>query len=164
MDKLLAQYSLTEILIFLFIFGAALKTVISMIDYFWERLVKIFKKQQAQKQHEEDFNDHVQKSEKQIKELYDMHAKTEENLDKILNSIQLLINSDKDDIKAWITEKHHYYCYERKYIDDYSLDCIEKRYTHYRNEGGNSFIEDLMKDIRRLPKTIDSVQSHHNKK
>lgn len=164
MDKLLAQYSLTEILIFLFIFGAALKTVISMIDYFWERLVKIFKKQQAQKQHEEDFNDHVQKSEKQIKELYNMHAKTEENLDKILNSIQLLINSDKDDIKAWITEKHHYYCYERKYIDDYSLDCIEKRYTHYRNEGGNSFIEDLMKDIRRLPKTIDSVQSHHNKK
>lgn len=164
MEKLLTQYSLTEILIFLFILGAALKTTITMIDWFWERLIKIFKKQQAQQEHQNCFNEHVEKSEKQIQELYEMHAKTEENLDKILNSIQLLINSDKDDIKAWITEKHHYYCYERKYIDDYSLDCIEKRYTHYRNEGGNSFIEDLMKDIRRLPKTIDSVQSHHNKK
>ena len=53
-------------------------------------------------------------SEKQIKELYELHSKTEANLNKIINSIQLLINSDKDDIKAWITEKHHYYCYEKK--------------------------------------------------
>lgn len=153
MEELLAQYSLSQILIFLFILGATLKTTITMIDWFWERISKIFKKQQAETERQESFTEHIQKSEKQIKELYDLHTKTEENLDRILNSIQLLINSDKDDIKAWITEKHHYYCYEKKHIDDYSLDCIEKRYTHYRNEGGNSFVEDLMKDIRRLPKT-----------
>ena len=153
MEELLAQYSLSQIFIFLFILGATLKTTITMIDWFWERISKIFKKQQAETERQESFTEHIQKSEKQIKELYDLHTKTEENLDRILNSIQLLINSDKDDIKAWITEKHHYYCYEKKHIDDYSLDCIEKRYTHYRNEGGNSFVEDLMKDIRRLPKT-----------
>lgn len=153
MEELLAQYSLSQILIFLFILGAALKTTITMIDWFWERISKVFKKQQAETERQESFTEHIQKSEKQIRELYELHTKTEENLDRILNSIQLLINSDKDDIKAWITEKHHYYCYERRYIDDYSLDCIEKRYTHYRNEGGNSFVEDLMRDIRRLPKT-----------
>ena len=64
-----------------------------------------------------------------------------------------MVESDKDDIKAWITEKHHFYCYEKRHIDDYSLDCIEKRYAHYQDEGGNSFVEDLMKDIRKLPKT-----------
>lgn len=153
MEELLAQYSLSQILIFLFILGAALKTTITMIDWFWERISKVFKKQQAETERQECFTEHIQKSEKQIRELYELHTKTEENLDRILNSIQLLINSDKDDIKAWITEKHHYYCYERRHIDDYSLDCIEKRYTHYRNEGGNSFVEDLMRDIRRLPKT-----------
>ena len=153
MEELLAQYSLSQILIFLFILGAALKTTITMIDWFWERISKVFKKQQAETERQESFTEHIQKSEKQIRELYELHNKTEENLDRILNSIQLLINSDKDDIKAWITEKHHYYCYERRHIDDYSLDCIEKRYTHYRNEGGNSFVEDLMRDIRRLPKT-----------
>lgn len=153
MEELLAQYSLSQILIFLFILGATLKTTITMIDWFWERISKIFKKQQAETERQESFTEHIQKSEKQIRELYELHTKTEENLDRILNSIQLLINSDKDDIKAWITEKHHYYCYERRHIDDYSLDCIEKRYTHYRNEGGNSFVEDLMRDIRRLPKT-----------
>jgi len=153
MEELLAQYSLSQILIFLFILGAALKTTITMIDWFWERISKVFKKQQAETERQESFTEHIQKSEKQIRELYELHTKTEENLDRILNSIQLLINSDKDDIKAWITEKHHYYCYEKRHIDDYSLDCIEKRYTHYRNEGGNSFVEDLMRDIRRLPKT-----------
>ena len=153
MDEILTQYSITEILVFLFVLIASIKTTLNSMEYLWERISKIFKKQQKNIEQQEDFTKHVQESEKQIKELYDLHTKTEENLNRIIDSMQLLINSDKDDIKAWITEKHHYYCYEKKHIDDYSLDCIEKRYTHYRNEGGNSFVEDLMKDIRRLPKT-----------
>lgn len=153
MDEILTQYSITEILVFLFVLIASIKTTLNSMEYLWERISKIFKKQQKDIEQQEDFTKHVQESEKQIKELYDLHTKTEENLNRIIDSMQLLINSDKDDIKAWITEKHHYYCYEKKHIDDYSLDCIEKRYTHYRNEGGNSFVEDLMKDIRRLPKT-----------
>lgn len=153
MDDLLTQYSLTDILVFLFVLITAIKTTMVSVEWLWERLSKIFKKQQKDIKNEEDFTKHVQESEKKIKELYELHEKTEQNLNRIIDSIQLLINSDKDDIKAWITEKHHYYCYEKRHIDDYSLDCIEKRYTHYRNEGGNSFVEDLMRDIRRLPKT-----------
>ena len=153
MDNLLTQYSLTEILVFLFVLITALKTTLTSVEWLWERISRIFKKQQQDVEHQEDFTKYVQESEKQIKELYELHSKTEANLNKIIDSIQLLINSDKDDIKAWITEKHHYYCYEKRHIDDYSLDCIEKRYAHYKNEGGNSFVEDLMKDIRRLPKT-----------
>ena len=153
MDNLLTQYSLTEILVFLFVLIAALKTTLTSVEWLWERISRIFKKQQQDVEHQEDFTKSVQESEKQIKELYELHSKTEANLNKIIDSIQLLINSDKDDIKAWITEKHHYYCYEKRHIDDYSLDCIEKRYAHYKDEGGNSFVEDLMRDIRRLPKT-----------
>ena len=44
------------------------------------------------------------------------------------------MNSDKDAIKAFITREHHYFCYQKKWIDDYSLDCIEKRYEHYKEE------------------------------
>ena len=153
MDNLLTQYSLTEILVFLFVLITALKTTLTSVEWLWERISRIFKKQQQDIEHQEDFTKYVQDSEKQIKELYELHSKTEANLNKIIDSIQLLINSDKDDIKAWITEKHHYYCYEKRHIDDYSLDCIEKRYAHYKDEGGNSFVEDLMRDIRRLPKT-----------
>ena len=60
--------------------------------------------------------------------------------------------SEKDDIKAYITEKHHFFCYEKKWIDDHSLDCLERKNKHYKDEGGNSFIDGLMAEIRALPK------------
>ena len=62
----------------------------------------------------------------------------------------MVIDSDKDAIKAYITEKHHYFT-EKGWIDYQSLDVLEKRFKHYTDEGGNSFIEDLMEDIRKLP-------------
>ena len=56
----------------------------------------------------------------------------------------MLIESDKDDIKAYITREHHFFCYEQGWIDDFSLDCLEKRYAHYKIEGGNTFIDGFM--------------------
>ena len=73
-------------------------------------------------------------------------------MNELTDNINMLIKSDKDDIKAHITEKHHYFCYIQHWIDDYSLDCLERRYDHYVDEGGNSYIESLMKEIRKLPK------------
>lgn len=64
----------------------------------------------------------------------------------------MLIDSDKDDIKSYITREHHYFCYQIGWIDDFSLDCLEKRYRHYADEGGNSFIEGFMDELRALPK------------
>lgn len=76
---------------------------------------------------------------------------TDEILDKLSTKIDMLIDSDKDAIKSFITEKHHHYCYKVGYIDDFSLDCIEKRFKHYSDQGGNSFIENFMKELRALP-------------
>jgi hypothetical protein len=66
--------------------------------------------------------------------------------------IDMLIDSDKDDIKSYITREHHYFCYQKGWIDDFSLDCCERRYQHYSDEGGNSFIENFMEELRALPK------------
>lgn len=63
----------------------------------------------------------------------------------------MLIDSDKDAIKSYITKEHHYFCYQVGWIDDFSLDCLEKRYQHYEDQGGNSFIGGLMHDLRTLP-------------
>ena len=77
---------------------------------------------------------------------------TQKALEKMQKQIDLLIESDKDDIKAYITKEHHYFCYEKGWIDDYSLDCIEKRYGPYVEEKGNSFVKSLMIELRSLPK------------
>ena len=36
--------------------------------------------------------------------------------------------------------------------DDYTMDVLEKRYVHYKDEGGNSYAAHLMADLRELPK------------
>ena len=67
-------------------------------------------------------------------------------------TLQILKNSDKDAIKSFIVKQHHYFCYKLGYIDDYSMDAIEKRYAHYKEYIGNSFVHDLMTELRNLPK------------
>jgi len=75
-------------------------------------------------------------------------------LTSLKDSITLLIESDIDDIKQSLTKDHHYFCYKLKSIDDYSLDCMERRYSHYKEEGGNSFVQTLMEEVRALPRRI----------
>ena len=141
--QLLKQFDITTFLTFTIILALAAKGVIIFFDWVKERLMKMFNKQTKKQRQIEQ----LRQQEKSIKEL-------KSNMESIQSKMNLLIESDKDDIKAWITEKHHFYCYQQKYIDDYTLDCLEKRFSHYEVEGGNSFVHNLMEELRALPKKL----------
>lgn len=152
MEELLTKYTITEIIIFIVFLAIAVKEVVTFFDWAHSRLKGVFKKENEHEDIKKQLNDVY----KYLEHL-DTHFTTmiEENRvqsNKMQETIDILLASDKDDIKAWITQQHHYFCYELGYIDDFSLDCIEKRYAHYKDEGGNSFIAALMTDIRALPK------------
>lgn len=152
MDDLITNYSVEQIILFIVSLAVALKAVISFWDWAVERLRKVFNKETKQEKKDEELE---KLKEQQLK----MHA----DMDNMMKSIQLLLDSDKDDIKAWIIDKHHHFCYEKRYIDDYSLDCLERRYDHYIDEGGNHFIHQLMDEIRRLPR-VSNVDEHESDK
>lgn len=174
MEELLAKYSVSEIILFIFSLAAALKGFFTLWDYFYDRLKKHFTKAVEEQEQDENITTQLANISEQMKEIRNGHKDDKaEILDQIKNiniqhsldrqelikkidetktTISVLLASDKDDIKSWITEKHHYFCYEKKVIDDYSLDCIEKRYKHYLDEGGNSYVATLMNEIRALPK------------
>lgn len=149
MQNLIETYSIQEILLFLVAFAFAIKGLVSFWDWGHERLKKIFKKENDEEQEsiflQKQFDDHVES-------YMSLQNDQNEALENLIKRVNLLIESDKDDIKSFITREHHFFCYRQKWIDDYSLDCIEKRYKHYTDEGGNSFAEDLMKELRVLPK------------
>lgn len=148
--ELLSTYSVGEILIFIVLLALAFKGVVDFYD--WAK--KKIRDRMGEITDGETEKDTIKNN---IDELFKMQRAQKESIDKLTESVNLLIQSDKDDIKAWITEKHHYYCYQLKYIDDFSLDCIEKRYAHYKKEGGNSFVEDLMRDLRSLRKVSSTL-------
>lgn len=148
--ELLSTYSVGEILIFIVLLALAFKGVIDFYDWAKQKFQGHVKEVNAEACEMTTIKENID-------ELFKMQKAQKESIDKLTDSVNLLLQSDKDDIKAWITEKHHYYCYQLKYIDDFSLDCIEKRYAHYKKEGGNSFVEDLMRDLRSLKKVSSTL-------
>lgn len=152
MAELITNYSWSEIILFVIAFAAAIKGVVTFWDWGKDRLRKVYDKEDKI----EEIKSLIVENIKQMNEFSNIQAQTIDEIQHLKENITNLTASDKDDIKAWITEKHHHFCYEIKYIDDYSLDCIEKRYAHYVDEGGNSFISKLMEEIRNLPKISDA--------
>ena len=148
MLNLLNNYSLTEIIIFIITLAFAIKGIVDFYDWAKKRIKEPVDKTYTEKEMKQKVLGTLKSHNEQI--------------DKISKAIDILIASDKDDIKAWITEKHHYFCYELKYIDDYNLQCIEARYKHYKEENGNTFIDGFMADIRALP-MISVINRKENK-
>lgn len=148
--NLLSTYSLDQILVFIIMLSLAIKGGVDFYDWVKKRFNTTIVDVQAKEAKKEEVTDNIAK-------LFEMQKEQSEAIASLTKSVDLLLRSDRDDIKAWITQQHHYYCYELKYIDDFSLDCIEKRYTHYKAEGGNSFIEDLMTDLRSLRKVSSTL-------
>lgn len=144
MLELFKNYSIDEIIMFILLWAIAIKGIIDLYDWFKIRFRKPIDKENNEKEKEQEILGKIINHEKQISACKDC-------LNEITKSVKILIESDKDDIKAWITEKHHYFCYELGYIDDYNLQCIEARYKHYKEEDGNTFIDGFMEDIRVLP-------------
>ena len=145
MTELLQEFSPSQIIMFIILLCLAFKEVIDFIDWFKG---KISKRDETIKE-KQDEKESLEERVETLEQKYDGHT---EVLNNIAGNVDLLILSDRDAIKAYITSEHHRLCYEKHWVDDYTLDCLERRYGHYVDEHGNSFIEQLMNEIRALPK------------
>lgn len=152
MLEFVAAYSVEEILIFIIMLAAAVKGVISFLDWSNKRLKEHFDKGYSAETKQTQVDDRLERGNKRFDEISARQDEVDKRLDKISQQLDLLLASDRDDIKSFITREHHFFCYQKGWIDDYSLDCLEKRYSHYIEEHGNSFIGELMDEIRALPK------------
>ena len=163
MKDLLQNFSIDQIILFIVALAIAVRGVSSWFDWIKDKENKAIEKRNKKTALQESVNNLIKSQEDMKCEINECQEQMKETINDIGKAIHLLTESDKDDIKAWITEKHHYFCYELGYIDDYSLDCIEKRYGHYKEEGGNTFIDAFMEDIRALPKRNSTSLYENNK-
>lgn len=152
MIELLSTFSIPQILLFIVLAAIAFKKVADFIDWFHDKVKSRDKRTIAKEQEQQQQKERFEKVEADVVELKQINTETIEAIRQMNDKIDILMHSDKDAIKAWITREHHYFCYDKGWIDDYSLDCLERRYSHYVEEKGNSFISTLMDDLRELPK------------
>lgn len=161
MVTLLQQYSLSDILIFTVFLALAVKSLISFFDWAYDRIKKVFNKEHSKLSEKEELERRLQHGSEVMTTLKANQQTTDKILNDLSAKIDMLIDSDKDDIKSYITREHHYFCYKVGWIDDFSLDCVERRYQHYTDEGGNSFIEGFMNELRALPKQAPQDRENH---
>ena len=148
MEELLARFELTDIIIMLTMLIVGAEKLIKAIDWLRARFRKSYDEENTLKEEVEDLNKFYEEK----KVVDEGFAKVNERIDKICDLVDMLVESDKESIKAYITERHHFFVQERKWIDYHSMDCLERIFAIYEREHGNSFVEDLMNDLRQLPK------------
>lgn len=151
MEELLQNYSIGELITIIIALGLSIKGFINFYDWAADRVRKVFNKQTKQEKEKQEILDKLEAQSLATQEVTKELKTIRQENSALKNKLDILFESDKDDIRAWITQQHHYFM-SIGCIDDYSLDCLERRFKHYQQEGGNSYIEDLMKDLRKLPK------------
>lgn len=141
------------------------------------------KKEEEDKEEEEQFihisttlnklSDDIEKLSVRIDDIDKRLSNSEDfvsNTDKMITYIQreldvqkrnteLLIDSDKEDIKSMLLSNYYRWT-KRGKIDLYTLNTLEEKFKKYEKENGNTFVEDLMKQMRSLPKVVNLV--HEN--
>lgn len=152
MLELLQHYSISEIFLFIILLALAFKSVVSFFEWLEERIKKAFNIKFGKMSEKEKINKRIENGENFMTQLREHQKYNDEALQDLSKKIDTLVESDRDDIKAYITKEHHKFCYDKGWIDDFSLDCLEKRFKHYADEGGNSFICGFMQELRALPK------------
>ena len=110
MLELFKNYSLTDIAIFIIMLAFAIKGLVDFCDWAKSRIRKSTDKEYS-----------VEELHKKMLDTLESHN---EQIDKMAKAVNILIESDKDDIRASITKEHHHFCYELGWIDDFSLDCL----------------------------------------
>lgn len=167
MLELLSHYSISDILVFLIMVALATKGLVNFCDWGRERVTKWVHRDQRVGDLSKEFQLKQEKITKKLDQMDEQHdacilalQKKDEFFQRQLmlmkGCIEDLIESDKDDIKAWITEQYHYFSKVGK-IDTYSLECINKRFDHYTKWGGNSFVKSLVEELNNLPK-LDAAE------
>lgn len=159
MLNLFAGYSLSQIIIFFITMVLAAKGCWEVVDYFKDKYKKKFKEDYDVKKAQEEIEKKFTKLFKNQDEFLEKCKGFNEKLDGIQEAINQtndriddLTESDMYDIKYSIVQAYHHFVEEQKWVDDFSLSVLESRFKIYEAEGGNSFIYDLMKEIRALPK------------
>ena len=142
------QYSIETIILFVVALLIVLKLLNELFDYFYNKIKKHF----DEKQEEEKENNKINEVFEQLNIISLQLDSINDRLNKIEKDQNLTHERLQESTRSYLIDSHHKFVYQIGAIDDLNLQSIERRYLYYKNGGGNSFIDNLIEEIRKLPK------------
>lgn len=152
-EQLFAQYSIESILLLLIMLGVSVKFIGELCEYFYNKMKKYFADESSQDKRNESLSESIRQIDSKVTAVKDSIEKQQEIISMLQEQSQLTVERMQENERSYIIDKHHYFCYEVGMIDDMNLQSLERRYVYYKAQGGNSFIDGLMNEIRALPRT-----------
>lgn len=109
-----------------------------------------FKKGQKAEHKSIEEENRFSQGEKRIAALENVTQQILEKIDKLTRNMDLYLESDQLDIKAWLKEQHEKWMHKGA-IDSHSLDLVNRRFAIYTKEDGNGWAKKMVEDINKLP-------------
>ena len=161
MVNLLNTFTIEQIIMAIVLIALAVKGIVDYMKWIKDKNKEKFEEGYKQKQKDEILDKYEEVNVDMQKRMANCYSSIEgkidgltvqinERMDGMEEQLKILTDSDMHDIKSWIVEKHHTYI-KKGWIDDFSMDIVEKRYSDYVKEGGNSYIHTLVEELRTLP-------------
>lgn len=116
--------------------GVALKQGFELFQYFRNKAV--------------DQVDKVRDREQGFTHALEQLATQNTELMKINEKIDQLLVSNKDSIKSWIVTLYKQRKKDPSGLDSMQMDLLERRFAHYEKLGGNSYVDNLMQELREI--------------
>ena len=136
MENLLNTFDFKTIMLVLFLVAVGARELIQLYRYFRTRIYGKFEMQDNEK---ETMNNMEKSMQSVLLELKD--------IDKKLTLLQV---SNRDSIKSWILMSYQKYKENNAQLDSMQMDLLERRYQHYKDQGGNSYIDEIMEELRSI--------------
>lgn len=149
MKDLLSAYSIEDIILFIVFLALAIRGLVSFYDWAIGRIRNYVDKAHNEKKKEEELEAKVSQNREILCQLEKNQIELTSSLSNLEGKIDLLMESDKDAIKSYLVDKYNRFT-KQENIDSYEYDCFLKRFSHYQAEGGNSYIEGLVNEVREL--------------
>lgn len=162
---LLTQHSVEELILLIVIILFVLKALNELVAYFYNKTRNYFGIKNEQEAWEKKIDEKLENIKLKIETLEEQNKKTHKHQKEIDATIALVQERLQENTRSYLIDAHHKFCYEVHAIDDLNLQAMERRYLYYKTAGGNSFVDNLMDEVRALPRInfyTGVVDDNHN--
>ena len=151
-EQLFTQYSIETLVILVALLGFSIKAKSELWEWFYNKFKEHFSFRTQRDQDHQQLVTEIKELSTDIKTVREEVHHLEDNMNQFSDQMKITTERLQENARNYIIDKHHYFCYQIKAIDDLSLQSLERRFLYYTAAGGNSFIDGLMEEIRELPR------------
>lgn len=152
LNALVGNYTVESVLFVVVAVVLLARVLGQAVEWIWDRLVRKVRKSDGESSEHRELSESISAIRSQLDAIggdfvgiHEQLAKTDAGLESMQEHLLQIT-------RAYFIEQYYHFCHDKKMIDDNSMQILELRYSFYKAHGGNSYVDNLMAELRELPR------------